>query len=337
VDSVDEGVGLIEDELGLTEDASAELAAVISADPVLAQQFVASSNALLAVAPVIPAVGIFGAIAGALGTILGVLFGILLIIVVIILIYLILTTLFERVGNLTQNEVDRQFDSIVQRLEQQESGPGPQGTVLPRPVPLPLPDNNQRTRRCQEVAGGTGLAGESGRSACETLPIYFVGELDLQEAARLRGDAISRWPQWGRQNRLFPVPDPQRTWLRANPAQPFPPVPDRAWPDGSAEQDRQGCLQISRPGTPGDGLYECDEFPNASMELWGPARPEKPQAALRFVTTAENQDERRWIQQFYSQCGLVNGDPFLVVPLVGADPGSGGGFTDFYCGFDPEG
>lgn len=107
-------------------------------------------------------------------------------------------------------------------------------------------------------------------------------------------------------------------------------VVDIGWPDGieipgldaaGRELAEDGCLRAVYPtGDPGpgvttDGLFQCDEFPNAAMEAGGGSS--NPRPAVRWSPKLENLREGGKLLAFYNACGITHrNETFLVIPLV---------------------
>ncbi len=120
---------------------------------------------------------------------------------------------------------------------------------------------------------------------CEKRPIFAPGD-NVKEAAQHDLDAIVGHPSWVGLN-------------RAN-----PPLVASGW-------------YIQVPNTPCSVPYDpdysqCDEFPYRSSQQAGSLSG--TQASLRPIDKSDNENEGVYLNLFYSQCSVGNGDPYLVIP-----------------------
>jgi hypothetical protein len=125
------------------------------------------------------------------------------------------------------------------------------------------------------------------RDECERLPIFAPGD-NVREAAQHDLDAILHVnPAWVLLNRQTPSPAPPG-WYSAVPP----------------------CVT----GTYESLTHECDEYPFSSTAQAGPG------ASLRVIDWADNQNEGTYLSIFYTQCEIVSGDPYLVIPIPTPEP-----------------
>jgi len=122
---------------------------------------------------------------------------------------------------------------------------------------------------------------------CEDMPIFAPGD-NVREAAQHDLDAItlvnSAWVQLNRSTSP-PVGD---GWYASTPP----------------------CVT----GTYVGSTHQCDEYPFQSTSQAGPG------ASLRVIDGPDNVNEGGYLSLFYTQCGVGDGEPYLVLPIPTQPP-----------------
>ncbi len=136
-------------------------------------------------------------------------------------------------------------------------------------------------RQCERLAGRAGLIPQE---ECVDAPIFAPGA-DVEEATKHDLDALFGAPPQPF-TLHYMTPGNDRGWLSTSRAMPECPSPR---PTGQ----------------------ECDEYPFASAqeggELHGPS--------LRLIDSDDNRSEGVYLKaRVYDRCGMVSGDPYIVVP-----------------------
>jgi hypothetical protein len=133
-------------------------------------------------------------------------------------------------------------------------------------------------RRCLNLTGIEGLSGND----CKTLPIFMPGA-NHAEATNHRISAIASYAPWVRLTRRI---GPRDLWYRSQPE----------------------C-------TGNGGGLDCDEFPENRTYQGGSRGAQIHRPSIAVINAGDNQGLGGSLGQFMTNCGLADGQAFLVVPL----------------------